>query len=92
MGTCILLQLLRVMQTCCIAARQHAGLRRILLERLTRLLLGLQVKDLSETTEKSDADAVIVATPMDLNKLIHIKKPSTTVKYAPQQYKQSRPA
>ncbi|BDA51142.1 hypothetical protein COCOBI_18-0170 [Coccomyxa sp. Obi] len=40
-----------------------------------------QVKDLSETIAKSDADAVIVATPMDLNKLIHIKKPSTKVKY-----------
>ncbi|CAL8466473.1 g6009 [Coccomyxa elongata] len=40
-----------------------------------------QIKDLAETINKADADAVIIATPMDLNKLIRINKPTTKVKY-----------
>ena len=39
----------------------------------------MQVNDLACTIDKVPADAVVVATPMDLNRLIHISKPSTTV-------------
>lgn len=39
----------------------------------------LQVEDLAKTINAVPADAVVVATPMDLNRLIHMSKPSTTV-------------
>ena len=38
-----------------------------------------QVDDLAKTIEAVPADAVVVATPIDLNRLIHMSKPSTTV-------------
>jgi predicted GTPase len=40
-----------------------------------------QVRDLEETINKSDCDLVIIATPIDLGKLIKINKPSVRVQY-----------
>jgi predicted GTPase len=40
-----------------------------------------QLKDLETTINQSDCDSVIIATPIDLNRLIHIKKPNTRVYY-----------
>lgn len=40
-----------------------------------------QIKDLEETINSSPVDAVIIATPIDLSKLIKINKPSVRVKY-----------
>ena len=40
-----------------------------------------QQRDLQETIEKSDADAVVIASPIDLNRIIQIDKPSTRVYY-----------
>lgn len=40
-----------------------------------------QVKDLQETIDKVDCDAVVIGTPIDLGKLIKINKPSVRVEY-----------
>ncbi len=40
-----------------------------------------QVKDLEATVNKTKCDSVIIATPIDLNRLIKIKKPNTRVYY-----------
>ncbi|MEN8230226.1 MAG: cyclic 2,3-diphosphoglycerate synthase [Bacteroidota bacterium] len=40
-----------------------------------------QLKDLETTINSSDCDAVVIGTPIDLNRLIHIKKPNTRVYY-----------
>ena len=40
-----------------------------------------QLKDLETTINNSDCDAVVIGTPIDLNRLIHINKPSTRVYY-----------
>ena len=40
-----------------------------------------QLKDLEETINKVDCDAVVVATPINLNSIIDIKKPNTRVYY-----------
>ncbi len=40
-----------------------------------------QVEDLEDTINASEADAVIIATPIDLGKLIEIKKPHVRVRY-----------
>lgn len=40
-----------------------------------------QLKDLEATINASDADVVIIGTPMDLNRVIHIEKPTTRVFY-----------
>ncbi len=40
-----------------------------------------QIKDLEETINSSPVDVVIIATPIDLSKLIKINKPSVRVKY-----------
>jgi predicted GTPase len=40
-----------------------------------------QLKDLEETINKTDCDSVIVATPIDLNRIINIKKSNTRVYY-----------
>jgi predicted GTPase len=40
-----------------------------------------QVKDLEATINKVPCDSVIIATPIDLNRLIKIKKPNTRVYY-----------
>ena len=40
-----------------------------------------QLKDLEETINKTDCDAVIIGTPIDLSRVININKPSTRVHY-----------
>ena len=40
-----------------------------------------QLKDLEETINQADCDAVIIGTPMDLTRIISINKPSTRVHY-----------
>jgi predicted GTPase len=40
-----------------------------------------QVKDLEETINKTDCDLVVIATPIDLRRLIKIDKPSVRVRY-----------
>jgi predicted GTPase len=40
-----------------------------------------QLKDLETTINQSDCDSVIIGTPIDLNRLIHINKPNTRVYY-----------
>jgi len=40
-----------------------------------------QLKDLEETINQADCDAVIIGTPMDLTRIISINKPTTRVHY-----------
>jgi predicted GTPase len=40
-----------------------------------------QVADLGETIDAADADLVLIATPVDLRKLVHIDKPALRVSY-----------
>jgi predicted GTPase len=40
-----------------------------------------QMKDLEKTINKSDAEVVVIGTPIDLNRLINIKKPTMRVTY-----------
>jgi predicted GTPase len=40
-----------------------------------------QLKDLESTINATDCDAVVIGTPIDLNRIIHIKKPNTRVYY-----------
>jgi predicted GTPase len=40
-----------------------------------------QMKDLSATIDKTDCDTVVIATPIDLQRVIKIKKPCTRVMY-----------
>jgi predicted GTPase len=40
-----------------------------------------QTKELEETINRADADLVIIGTPIDLNRLIRINKPSQRVRY-----------
>jgi predicted GTPase len=40
-----------------------------------------QIKDLEKTINKTDCDSVIIGTPIDLNRLLNIKKPNTRVYY-----------
>ncbi|MGE5424736.1 MAG: cyclic 2,3-diphosphoglycerate synthase [Syntrophothermus sp.] len=40
-----------------------------------------QVKDLETSVNKVDCDSVVIATPIDLNRIIKIKKPNTRVYY-----------
>ena len=40
-----------------------------------------QLKDMETTINSSDCDAVIIGTPIDLNRIINIKKPTTRVYY-----------
>jgi predicted GTPase len=40
-----------------------------------------QLKDLETTINKTDCDSVIIATPIDLNRIIKIRKPNTRVHY-----------
>ena len=40
-----------------------------------------QLKDLETTINNTDCDSVIIATPIDLNRIIKIKKPNTRVHY-----------
>jgi len=40
-----------------------------------------QIKDLEQTINSTDCDAVVIATPIDLRRLIKIKKPACQVQY-----------
>ncbi len=40
-----------------------------------------QLKDLEKTINNTDCDAVVIGTPIDLNRIINIKKPNTRVYY-----------
>jgi len=40
-----------------------------------------QLKDLEATINKTECDSVIIATPIDLNRIIKIRKPNTRVHY-----------
>jgi len=40
-----------------------------------------QVKELEETINKADVDLVIIGTPIDLNRIIQIHKPTQRVRY-----------
>jgi predicted GTPase len=40
-----------------------------------------QINDLAATIEKADCDSVIIATPIDLGRVIKINKPNTRVEY-----------
>jgi predicted GTPase len=40
-----------------------------------------QLKDMETTINRTDCDTVVVATPIDLRRLIDIKKPNTRVYY-----------
>jgi len=40
-----------------------------------------QIKDLEKTINKTDCDSVIIGTPIDLNRIVNIKKPNTRVYY-----------
>ena len=42
---------------------------------------GKQIADLQKTIEKTKCDSVVIATPIDLRRVIDIKKPSTRVYY-----------
>jgi len=44
-----------------------------------------QIRDLSATIERTDCDSVIIATPIDLARIIEIKKPNTRVDYSLQE-------
>jgi predicted GTPase len=40
-----------------------------------------QLRDLEATINNTDCDSVVIATPIDLNRIIKIKKPNTRVYY-----------
>ena len=40
-----------------------------------------QMKDLRKTIERSDADLVVIGTPIDLRRLIDLDKPAVRVTY-----------
>ncbi|MEZ4999609.1 MAG: hypothetical protein R2727_02665 [Bacteroidales bacterium] len=40
-----------------------------------------QLKDLESTINNTDCDSVVIGTPIDLNRIIKIKKPNTRVYY-----------
>ncbi len=40
-----------------------------------------QIRELEETVNRADVDAVVIGTPIDLGRLIKINKPSTRVRY-----------
>jgi predicted GTPase len=40
-----------------------------------------QLRDLEATIQRTPCDAVVIGTPIDLNRLIKIKKPNTRVFY-----------
>jgi len=46
---------------------------------------GDQVRDLEATIAATDCDSVIIATPIDLNRVVKIDKPNTRVEYALQE-------
>jgi predicted GTPase len=44
-----------------------------------------QIRDLEETINNTDCDTVIIGTPIDLNRIINIKKPTVRVTYSLQE-------
>ena len=44
-----------------------------------------QMADLSATIERTDCDSVVIATPIDLGRVIKINKPNTRVEYSLQE-------
>ncbi|MCL2305980.1 MAG: hypothetical protein FWC43_11615, partial [Planctomycetaceae bacterium] len=44
-----------------------------------------QIRDLTATIERTDCDSVIIATPIDLGRVIRINKPNTRVEYSLQE-------
>ena len=44
-----------------------------------------QMRDLTETIKRTDCDSVIIATPIDLGRVIQIDKPNTRVEYSLQE-------
>jgi predicted GTPase len=44
-----------------------------------------QIRDLTATIERAECDSVIIATPIDLGRIIRINKPSTRVEYSLQE-------
>jgi predicted GTPase len=44
-----------------------------------------QVRDLTTTIERTDCDSVIIATPIDLGRIVRINKPTTRVEYSLQE-------
>jgi predicted GTPase len=44
-----------------------------------------QIKDLAATIKKADCDSVVIATPVNLGRVIKINKPNTRVEYALQE-------
>ena len=44
-----------------------------------------QLKDLERTINRTPCDAVVIGTPIDLNRIIRIKHPSTRVHYSLQE-------
>jgi predicted GTPase len=44
-----------------------------------------QMKDLAATIEKTECDSVVIATPIDLGRVIQINKPNTRVQYSLQE-------
>ncbi|MCL2095435.1 MAG: cyclic 2,3-diphosphoglycerate synthase [Oscillospiraceae bacterium] len=44
-----------------------------------------QISDLEKTINASDCDSVVIATPIDLNRIVKINKPNTRVEYALQE-------
>ncbi|MCL2077258.1 MAG: cyclic 2,3-diphosphoglycerate synthase [Oscillospiraceae bacterium] len=44
-----------------------------------------QIRDLTATIERADCDSVVIATPIDLTRVIKINKPNTRVEYALQE-------
>ena len=44
-------------------------------------MVNSSLKDLETTINNTDCDSVIIATPIDLNRIIKIKKPNTRVYY-----------
>lgn len=41
-----------------------------------------QIKDLEETINRTECDSVVIATPIDLRRIVNINKPATRVKYS----------
>jgi predicted GTPase len=41
----------------------------------------VQLKDMETTINNTECDAVVIATPIDLNRIIKISKPNTRVYY-----------
>ena len=45
------------------------------------MTLQEKIKDLETTINKSDVDMVVIGTPIDLSRVLKIKKPSQRVRY-----------